>query len=81
MALKIAINGFGRIGRSVTRVIASRDDVELVAINDMAPIEMMLYLLQNDSVHGPFGEDAAIEEDHFLVLNGKRITVFNERNF
>ncbi len=80
MALKIAINGFGRIGRSVTRVIASRDDVELVAINDLAPIEMMLYLLQNDSVHGPFGEDAAIEEEHFLVLNGNRIAVFNERN-
>jgi glyceraldehyde 3-phosphate dehydrogenase len=54
MALKIAINGFGRIGRCVTRLIAGRDDVELVAINDMASIEMMCYLLQNDSVHGQF---------------------------
>jgi glyceraldehyde 3-phosphate dehydrogenase len=48
MALKIAINGFGRIGRCVTRIVAERDDVELVAINDLASIEMMLYLLKND---------------------------------
>ncbi len=80
MALKIAINGFGRIGRSVTRVIAAREDVELVAINDMASIEMMLYLLQNDSVHGPFEGDAAIEEDGALRINGRRVAVFREKD-
>ena len=52
MALKIAINGFGRIGRCVARIAATRDDVEIVAINDMASMDMMLYLLKNDSVHG-----------------------------
>lgn len=77
MALKIAVNGFGRIGRSVTRVIASRNDVELVAINDLAPIEMMLYLLQNDSVHGSF--EASIEGD-YLIVGGKKVAVFSEKN-
>ncbi len=57
MALKIAINGFGRIGRCVARIAASRDDVEIVAINDMASMDMMLYLLKNDSVHGTFASD------------------------
>lgn len=77
MALKIAVNGFGRIGRSVTRVIASRNDVELVAINDLAPIEMMLYLLQNDSVHGSF--ESSIEGD-YLIVSGKKVAVFSEKN-
>ena len=80
MALKIAINGFGRIGRSVTRVIAGRDDVELVAINDLAPIEMMLYLLQNDSVHGPFGGEVSMADEDHLLINGKRVAVFSEKN-
>lgn len=77
MALKIAVNGFGRIGRSVTRVIASRNDVELVAINDLASLDMMLYLLQNDSVHGPF---EASKEGDCLVIGGKKITIFSEKN-
>jgi len=77
MALKIAVNGFGRIGRSVTRVIASRNDVELVAINDLAPIEMMLYLLQNDSVHGSF--EASMQGTD-LIVGGKKVAVFSEKN-
>ena len=67
MALKIAINGFGRIGRCVTRIIAGRDDVELVAINDMASIEMMCYLLQNDSVHGQFEAVSVMDQDHLKI--------------
>ena len=51
MALKIAINGFGRIGRCVTRIAASREDVEVVAINDTASIDMILYLLKNDDLY------------------------------
>ncbi len=69
MAIKVAINGFGRIGRSVTRVIAGRDDVELVAINDLASTDMMLYLLENDSVHGGF-EVEKIDESHLNVGGG-----------
>lgn len=80
MALKIAINGFGRIGRCVTRVIAGRSDVELVAINDMATIEMMLYLLQNDSVHGPFDADVRIVDGDWLQIGSSKIRVFREKN-
>ncbi|MDP3302210.1 MAG: type I glyceraldehyde-3-phosphate dehydrogenase [Sulfuricurvum sp.] len=80
MALKIAINGFGRIGRGVTRLIASRDDVELVAINDMASIEMMLYLLQNDSVHGSFGEEASIVDTTHLKIGAQTVTIFSHKN-
>ncbi len=79
MALKIAINGFGRIGRSVTRLISARKDVELVAINDMASIEMMMYLLQNDSVHGQFDAVSIIDEDH-LQIGSQKVRVFCEKN-
>ncbi len=57
MALKIAINGFGRIGRAVMRIASTRDDIEVVAINDMADEAMMLHLLKYDSVHGSFDAD------------------------
>lgn len=80
MALKIAINGFGRIGRCVTRLIASRNDVEIVAINDMASIEMMLYLLQNDSVHGPFDEEVSIVDPHHLKIGSRTIAVFSQKD-
>lgn len=80
MALRIAINGFGRIGRCVTRLIASRHDVELVAINDMASIEMMLYLLQNDSVHGPFDEEVSIEDANHLKIGSKTIGIFSQKD-
>ncbi len=70
MAIKIAINGFGRIGRSVTRVIAERENVELVAINDLASMDMMLYLLQNDSVHGSFAMQAEqVDDTHLKIAN------------
>lgn len=80
MALKIAINGFGRIGRGVTRLIASRDDVELVAINDMTSIEMMVYLLQNDSVHGSFGEEVSIVDETHLKIGTQTVTIFSQKN-
>jgi glyceraldehyde 3-phosphate dehydrogenase len=80
MALKIAINGFGRIGRGVTRLIASRDDVELVAINDMTSIEMMVYLLQNDSVHGSFGEEVLIVDETHLKIGRQTVTIFSQKN-
>lgn len=80
MALKIAINGFGRIGRCVTRLIASRNDVEIVAINDMASIEMMLYLLQNDSVHGPFNEEVSIVDATHLKIGSNIISIFSQKD-
>ncbi len=80
MALKIAINGFGRIGRCVARIAARREDVELVAINDMASKDMMLYLFKNDSVHGTFEDEAyEIDENHFNIA-GKSVRIFSESN-
>ncbi len=80
MALKIAINGFGRIGRCVTRLIAMRSDVELVAINDMAAPEMMLYLLQNDSVHGPLEVDAELIGNEYLRIADQNVRIFSEKD-
>src|SRR3989339_1737492 len=80
MALKIAINGFGRIGRCVARIAATRDDVEIVGINDMASIDMMLYLLKNDSVHGTFNHDIVQLDGENITIDGKKIRVFSDRD-
>ena len=80
MALKIAINGFGRIGRCVARIAASRDDVEIVAINDMASMDMMLYLLRNDSVHGTFKSEVEQIDDENITIDGHKIRVFSDRD-
>ncbi len=61
MAVKVAINGFGRIGRCVARIIEKRDDVELVAINDTATTEMLEYITKYDTVHGTFDGDVKVE--------------------
>ncbi len=75
MALKIAINGFGRIGRCVTRIASKREDVEIVAINDMADIDMMLYLLKYDSVHGIFSDNIFKIDENHLSIDGKIIKI------
>jgi len=80
MALKIAINGFGRIGRCVARIAANRDDVEIVAINDMASIDMMLYLLKNDSVHGTSSSEIAQVDEQTISIDGQNIRVFSDRD-
>ena len=80
MALKIAINGFGRIGRCVTRIATTRDDVEIVAINEMTNIDMMLYLLKNDSVHGAFKSAAVKIDENHIDIDGKKIRIFCEDN-
>ena len=83
MTLKVAINGFGRIGRSILRALheSGRKDIEIVAINDLAPFETNLHLLKYDSVHGPF---MAVEEwqenESSLTLNGTHIDFFSERD-
>ncbi|MFC0590856.1 type I glyceraldehyde-3-phosphate dehydrogenase [Novosphingobium aquiterrae] len=81
MAIKVAINGFGRIGRNVARAILSRSDhdLELVAINDLASAKANAMLFQRDSVHGAF--DGTVEVDgNDLIINGKRIHVSAERD-
>jgi len=81
MAVKVAINGFGRIGRLVARAILERPDcgLDLVAINDLADAKSNAMLFKRDSVHGPFpGEVSADGND--LIVNGKRIKVTAERD-
>jgi glyceraldehyde 3-phosphate dehydrogenase len=78
MALRIAINGFGRIGRNVLRAAWERDDLEFVHINDLTSDEMLAYLLQHDSVHGSWGDAKAV--DGGLSINGKFISSSAEPN-
>lgn len=79
MAVKVAINGFGRIGRCVARIIANRNDIELVAINDTTDIELTKYLFKYDTVHGEFNGSVDSQNDD-LTINGKKIKVFKSRN-
>ena len=81
MAVKVAINGFGRIGRNILRAIveAGRSDIEVVAINDLTSTETLAHLLKYDSVHGPFNQNVSIEGDS-LTVNGSAIRVCSERD-
>ncbi|MDR3448254.1 MAG: type I glyceraldehyde-3-phosphate dehydrogenase [Alphaproteobacteria bacterium] len=74
MTIRVAINGFGRIGRLVLRAAfdAGREDIEIVAINDLAPPETNAHLLKYDSVHGRFGGDVSVDGND-LIINGKRV--------
>ena len=80
MALKIAINGFGRIGRSVARIISSRNDVNLVCVNDTATREMTRQLFKYDSVHGVFDGVVEILEDDYMQIGESRVKMFNARD-
>lgn len=80
MALKFAINGFGRIGRCVARIILSKNDAELVAINDTATRDITRYLLQYDSVHGEFDKKVEVVNDDYISINGKKVRVFSTRD-
>jgi glyceraldehyde 3-phosphate dehydrogenase len=76
MTVKVAINGFGRIGRNILRSIveSGRKDIEVVAINDLGPVETNAHLLRFDSVHGRFPADVQVDGE-FLVINGQKIRV------
>ncbi|MBT3223677.1 MAG: hypothetical protein HN348_31785, partial [Proteobacteria bacterium] len=79
MAIRIAINGFGRIGRNVLRAAWNRDDVEFVHINDLTSDEMLAYLLRRDTVHGSWGEDIRAV-DGGLYIDGKVVGTSAERD-
>ncbi len=72
MAVKVAINGFGRIGRNILRAIieSGRDDIEVVSINDLGPVETNAHLLRFDSVHGRFPHEVTVEGDTIDVGRG-----------
>ncbi|MFD2518466.1 type I glyceraldehyde-3-phosphate dehydrogenase [Salinimicrobium flavum] len=79
MSTKIGINGFGRIGRIALRIALERNDVEVVAVNDLLEVEHLAYLFKYDSVHGKFNGEVEVKDGH-LVINGKTIRVTAERN-
>jgi len=77
--IKIAINGFGRIGRLVCRFAMQRKDIEIVAINDLVPCHNLAYLFKYDSVHGQYAGSVAEEGEH-LVIDGKKIQMLAEKD-
>jgi glyceraldehyde 3-phosphate dehydrogenase len=77
--MKVAINGFGRIGRSVFRILDQRADIDVVAINDLADNEALLYLLRYDTVMGGFQGRVGLEGDH-LVTAHSRVAMLFEKN-
>lgn len=79
MTLKLAINGFGRIGRVVFREALKNKKVEVIAINDLADAEMLAHLLKYDSIHGVFDANVSFEGD-YLVVNDKKVRVYAEKD-
>ncbi len=79
MAVKLGINGFGRIGRIVFRAALNNPEVEVVAVNDLTDAKMLAHLLKYDSVHGTLDQDVTVDGD-YLVVAGHRVKVLAERD-
>ncbi|PJO78193.1 type I glyceraldehyde-3-phosphate dehydrogenase [Neisseria brasiliensis] len=79
MSIKVAINGFGRIGRLALRQIVKAEGIEVVAVNDLTPADMLLHLFKYDSTQGRFQGTAELKDDA-IVVNGKEIKVFANPN-
>ena len=79
MTLKIAINGFGRIGRVVFREALKQEEIEIVAVNDLTDAAMLAHLLKYDSVHGVFDAEVSFDNDT-LIVDGKKVKVYAERD-
>lgn len=79
LTIKMAINGFGRIGRVVMREASKHDEIEIVAVNDLTDAQMLAHLLKYDSVHGIFDAEVSSEGDS-LIVDGKKIKVYAEKD-
>jgi glyceraldehyde 3-phosphate dehydrogenase len=79
MAIKVGINGFGRIGRLVFRSAQNRSDIKVVAVNDLINVEYMAYMLKYDSVHGTFKGTVEVKDGN-LIVNGNTVRVTAEKN-
>ncbi|HWR55043.1 MAG TPA: type I glyceraldehyde-3-phosphate dehydrogenase [Negativicutes bacterium] len=79
MVMKVGINGFGRIGRTVLRAALANPDLEIVAVNDLTNAETLAHLLKYDSVHGTLNADIKVQ-GHSIVVNGKTVKVLAERD-
>ena len=78
--MKIAINGFGRIGRMTLRALQDKSDIEVVAINDLTDIDTQVHLLKYDTAHSRFPGEVSADGDN-LVVNGKRIKLLSDIAF
>ena len=79
MALRVAINGFGRIGRMVLRLASKSKDIQVVAINDLTSADTLAHLLKYDSVHGVFPGKVSVS-GNVLTVNGKKITIYSSKS-
>jgi len=79
MATRVGVNGFGRIGRAFVRLALERTDLQVVGINDIADARTLAHLLEYDSAYGRLGQKVDVD-DHALVIGGRRIAVFAERD-
>ena len=81
MAIKVGINGYGRIGRNILRALyeSGRTDIEIVALNDLGDAETNAYLTRHDTTHGPFPKEVEVKDGH-LIIAGDKIQVFAIRN-
>jgi len=75
--IRVAINGFGRIGRRVFRLIQERNDMEVVAINDLADAKTLSHLLKYDSIHGVFGKSITSDENH-IIVDGVKVPLLHQ---
>ncbi len=80
MSIKVAINGFGRIGRNVFKAGYKKEELEIVAINDITDAKTLAHLLKYDSVFGKFEADVSVEGEDVLVVDGKKIKVYAEKD-
>ncbi len=80
MSIKVAINGFGRIGRNVFKAGYKKEELEIVAINDITDAKTLAHLLKYDSVFGKFEADVSVEGEDVLVVDGKKIKVYSEKD-
>jgi len=79
MAVKVGINGFGRIGRNVFRAALKNPNIEIVAVNDLTDANMLAHLLKYDSVHGTLNEEVSVDGE-YLIVGGKKVKVLAERD-
>jgi glyceraldehyde 3-phosphate dehydrogenase len=79
MSTKVAINGLGRIGRAILKLVIDEPSLELVAVNDVVDVENLSYLLRFDTVYGRYSKPVLINE-HDLVVNGRKLQTFNKRD-
>lgn len=77
--IKVGINGFGRIGRLVFRAAQTRDDIQIVGINDLLDVDYIAYMLKYDTIHGQFNGTIEVKDGN-LVVNGKKVRVTSEKN-